>query len=72
MKTYTVYFSEPVTMKYKGDRFNKELKKVGTRCGLRRDKPYVHLPFPGTCKEAYQGEYGQVHRFHHNENMGKR
>lgn len=27
MKTYTVYFSEPVTMKYKGDRFNKELKK---------------------------------------------
>lgn len=29
MKTYTVYFSEPVTMKYKGDRFNKELKKVG-------------------------------------------
>lgn len=26
MKTYTVYFSEPVTMKYKGDRFNKELK----------------------------------------------
>lgn len=27
MKTYTVYFSESVTMKYKGDRFNKELKK---------------------------------------------
>lgn len=27
MKTYTVYFSEPVTVKYKGDRFNKELKK---------------------------------------------
>ena len=27
MKTYTVYFSEPVTIKYKGDRFNKELKK---------------------------------------------
>lgn len=25
--TYTVYFSEPVTVKYKGDRFNKELKK---------------------------------------------
>lgn len=27
MKTYTVYFSEPVTVKYKGDKFNKELKK---------------------------------------------
>jgi hypothetical protein len=27
MKTYTVYFSEPVTMKYKGNKFNKELKK---------------------------------------------
>ena len=27
MKTYTVYFSEPVTIKYKGDIFNKELKK---------------------------------------------
>lgn len=27
MKTYTVYFSEPVTIKYKGDRFNKELKR---------------------------------------------
>ena len=27
MKTYTVYFSEPVTMKYKGDKFNKELKR---------------------------------------------
>lgn len=27
MKTCTVYFSEPVTVKYKGDRFNKELKK---------------------------------------------
>jgi hypothetical protein len=27
MKAYTVYFSEPVTVKYKGDRFNKELKK---------------------------------------------
>lgn len=27
MKTYTVYFSEPVTMKYKGVKFNKELEK---------------------------------------------
>lgn len=27
MKTYTVYSSEPVTIKYKGDRFNKKLKK---------------------------------------------
>lgn len=27
MKTCTVYSGEPVTMKYKGDRFNKELKK---------------------------------------------
>lgn len=27
MKTYTVYFNNPVTLKYKGDRFNKELKK---------------------------------------------
>lgn len=27
MKTYTVYFSESVTMKYKGDKFNKELKR---------------------------------------------
>ena len=27
MKTYTVYFSEPVCHKYIGDKFNKELKK---------------------------------------------
>lgn len=27
MKTYTVYFSEPVSHKYVGDKFNKELKK---------------------------------------------
>lgn len=27
MKTYTVYFSEPVCHKYVGDKFNKELKK---------------------------------------------
>lgn len=27
MKTYTVYFSEQVSHKYIGDRFNKELKK---------------------------------------------
>lgn len=27
MKTYTVYFSEPVCHKYIGDRFNRELKK---------------------------------------------
>lgn len=27
MKTYTVYSSGPATIKYKGDRFNKELKK---------------------------------------------
>lgn len=27
MKTYTVYSSEPVTIKYKGDRFNKKLKR---------------------------------------------
>lgn len=27
MKTYTVYFSEPVCYKYVGDKFNKELKK---------------------------------------------
>ena len=27
MKTCTVYFSEPVTIKYKGDRFSKESKK---------------------------------------------
>lgn len=26
----------------------------------------------GELYEAYQGEYGQVHRFRHNENMGKR
>ena len=27
MKTYTVYFTEPVSHKYLGQRFNKELKK---------------------------------------------
>ena len=27
MKTYTVYFSEPVCHKYIGDKFNQELKK---------------------------------------------
>lgn len=27
MKTYTVYFSEPITIKYLGDRFNHETKK---------------------------------------------
>lgn len=27
MKTYTVYFTEPVCHKYIGDKFNKELKK---------------------------------------------
>lgn len=30
MKTYTVYFSEPVTIKYKGDRFNKGNKIMYT------------------------------------------
>lgn len=29
MKTYTVYFSEPVCHKYIGDKFNQELKKMG-------------------------------------------
>ena len=29
MKQYTVYFSEPVCHKYIGDKFNKELKKMG-------------------------------------------
>lgn len=27
MKTYTVYFKEPVTLKYKGNKFNKELNR---------------------------------------------
>lgn len=34
MKTYTVYFSEPVCHKYIGDKFNRELKKweYGVEC----------------------------------------
>lgn len=36
MKTYTVYFSEPVTIKYKGDRFNKELKSGNTMWTAKR------------------------------------
>lgn len=27
MKQYTVYFTEPVTYRYRGDKFNNELKK---------------------------------------------
>lgn len=27
MKQYTVYFNEPISVKYIGDKFNKELKK---------------------------------------------
>lgn len=72
MKTYTVYFSEPVTIKYKGDRFNKELKKWEHDVDCEETSPMFTFHSHGTCKEAYQGEYGQVHRFHHNENMGKR
>ena len=39
MKTYTVYFSEPVTLKYKGDKFNHELKKweYDVECEVTRD-----------------------------------
>lgn len=31
MKTYTVYFSEPVTVKYKGDKFNTVTGKTSAR-----------------------------------------
>ncbi len=52
MKTYTVYFSEPVTVKYKGDKFNKELKKWEHDVDCQKNKRNVHLPFLGTCKET--------------------
>lgn len=38
MKTCTVYSSEPATMKYGGDRFNKELKKWVTKDNEKQSK----------------------------------
>lgn len=54
MKTYTVYFSEPVCHKYIGDRFNRELKKMGVRCRVRGMERYIHIPLFETRKGSNQ------------------
>ena len=56
MKTYTVYFSEPVCHKYIGDRFNRELKKMGVRCRVRGMERYIHIPLFETCKGSNQSQ----------------
>lgn len=39
MKTYTIYFNEPICHKYIGDKFNKDLKKweYDVECGTWND-----------------------------------
>lgn len=51
MKTYTVYFSEPVTMKYKGDRFNKELKKREHDVDCEETSPMFTFHSPAPAKK---------------------
>lgn len=52
MKTYTVYSSEPVTMKYKGDKFNKELKKWEYDVECEEVSDTFTFYFLAPCKET--------------------
>lgn len=51
MKTCTVYFSEPVTMKYKGDRFNKELEKWEYDVDCEKTGPMLTFHSPAPAKK---------------------
>lgn len=42
MKTYTVYFSEPVCHKYIGGRFNRELKNGSMTWNVRNGTIHSH------------------------------
>ena len=51
MKTYTVYSSEPVTMKHKGDRFNKESKKREHDADCEETSPMFTFRSPAPAKK---------------------
>ena len=55
MKTYTVYFSEPVCHKYIGDRFNRELKKWEYDVGCEEWND-IHISLFETCKGSNQSQ----------------
>lgn len=51
MKTCTVYSSEPVTIKYKGDGFNKELKKREHDADCEETSPMSTFHSPAPAKK---------------------
>ena len=53
MKTYSVYFTEPVTRHYKGDKFNQKTKQWEHDVDCEENKAHLHFLLSPSGQEAY-------------------